>query len=159
MHIASTKPLFAWDELEDSHSLNSIRTFLATVPDQALIDSLRAARGHGRNDNPIPVLWRCFLLAVLRRHDSMDACLKELQRNSGLRLLIGIESESKVPKPSNMSRLLLNLTDERHFSKLRQVFDFLAERLGQVVFDLDRHRAGPFKRLIQACRREQEVVP
>ena len=45
MRIAMTKPLFAWDVLEDSPSLRTIRKFLAAVPDAKLLASLRASRG------------------------------------------------------------------------------------------------------------------
>jgi hypothetical protein len=42
--IDITKPLFAWDALEDSPSLQSLRLLLEAVPDHALLESLRAAR-------------------------------------------------------------------------------------------------------------------
>ena len=57
MIIAITKPLFAWDALEDSPSLKSIRLLLEAIPDHALLESLRAARGKGRDDYPVEVLW------------------------------------------------------------------------------------------------------
>ena len=47
MIIALTRPLFPWDALEDSPTLGTIRTFLATIPDASLLDSLRRARGKG----------------------------------------------------------------------------------------------------------------
>ena len=50
MHIAQTKPLFAWDCLEDSPSLKTVRDLLAALPDAKLLESLRSARGKGRND-------------------------------------------------------------------------------------------------------------
>lgn len=56
MIISHTKPLFAWDCLEDSPSLKTIRELLATLPDGALLESLRSARGKGRNDYPVHVL-------------------------------------------------------------------------------------------------------
>ena len=40
MKIAITKPLFAWDALEDSPSLQTLREFLAVIPDGRLLDSL-----------------------------------------------------------------------------------------------------------------------
>lgn len=52
MRIALTKPLFAWDCLEDSPSLGTIKAFLATIPDARLLGGLRLARGRGRNDYP-----------------------------------------------------------------------------------------------------------
>ena len=50
MRIAHSKPLFAWDCLEDSPLLKTIRELLAAIPDGKLLDSLRSARGKGRND-------------------------------------------------------------------------------------------------------------
>jgi hypothetical protein len=45
MIIDRTKPLFAWDRLEDSPSLETIREFLAAVPDGRLLEGLRAWGG------------------------------------------------------------------------------------------------------------------
>jgi Transposase DDE domain/Transposase domain (DUF772) len=142
MKIAVAKPLFAWDALEDSPSLQTVRTFLEAVPDAPLIDSLQRARGKGRDDYPIVVLWGTLLLAIVLRHHSLDACLQELQRNPALRLLIGVESEAQVPKPCNMSRFLVTLGEERHLSRLRDVFNVLVARLGQAVPDLGKDTAG-----------------
>src|SRR5262245_41973175 len=97
IHIA--KPLFAWEVLEDSPTLTTIRTVLESIPDAALLDSLRQARGKGRDDYPVAVLWGTLLLAIVLRHHTLDACLEELQRNAPLSLLIGIESERDVPGP------------------------------------------------------------
>jgi len=44
MLIAATKPLFAWDFLEDSPSLKTVREFLRSVPDGKLLRSLKAWR-------------------------------------------------------------------------------------------------------------------
>ncbi|MGC8553336.1 MAG: hypothetical protein ACP5O7_10780 [Phycisphaerae bacterium] len=57
MHNLQTQSLFAWEALEDSPSLNTLRQLLAVIPDQALLNSLRQARGHGRNEYPVSVLW------------------------------------------------------------------------------------------------------
>jgi Transposase DDE domain/Transposase domain (DUF772) len=142
MKIAITKPLFAWDALEDSPSLSTVRMFLDAVPDGALLESLRLARGKGRDDYPVHVLWGTLLLAIGLRHHSMDACLQELQRNPALRLLIGVESEQAVPKPHNMSRFLATLGEEPHLTHLRRIFDVQVQRLGQAVPDLGQHTAG-----------------
>lgn len=142
MRIHVTKPLFPWDAIEDSPSLQSIRAFLDSLPDAKLIDSLQKARGKGRDDYPIRVLWGTFLLAILLRHPTMDACLAELQRNSPLALLIDIEGEKKVPKPHNMSRFLATLGEQPHLGLLREVFDVMVQRLGKVVPDLGQHTAG-----------------
>lgn len=142
MRIAITKPLFPWDVLEDSPTLSTIRTFLDSVPDDALLEALDRARGKGRDDYPVAVLWGTLLLAILLRHVTLNACLEELQRNPALCLLIGIESEDQVPKPHNLSRFLATLGEEPHLSHLRRIFDVMAQRLGVAVPDLGQDTAG-----------------
>jgi hypothetical protein len=142
MIIAITKPLFAWDALDDSPSLKSIRILLEAIPDHALLESLRQARGKGRDDYPVEVLWGTLLLAIALRHVSTDACLEELKRNPALRLLINIEHEDKVPDADNMSRFLAKLGEEPHLTHLRAIFDVMVKRLGLVVGDLGKDTAG-----------------
>jgi DDE family transposase/transposase-like protein DUF772 len=140
--IAITKPLFAWDALDDSPSLQSLRTLLEAIPDHDLLESLRRARRNGRDDYPIEVLWGTLVFAIALRHVSTDACLEELRRNPALRLLLGIEREEQVPGPDNMSRFLATLGEEPHLTHLRAVFDVMARRLGLVVGDLGKDTAG-----------------
>ncbi len=142
MRITTTQPLFAWECLEDSPSLRTIRELLAAVPDARLLYALHQWRGRGRDDYPVSVLWGTLLLTILLRHPGIEACLGELRRNRGLRELIGIESESKVPKKWNMSRFLDVLGSEPHLSLLGEVFDTMIQRLGEVVVDLGRETAG-----------------
>ncbi len=106
MHIAMTKPLFAWDCLQDSPSLGTIRQFLRSIPDAKLLEGLRQHRGRGRNDCPVHVAWGVVLLRIALRHVSVEATLAELGRNEALRRLIGIEREEDVPKSWNISRFL-----------------------------------------------------
>jgi hypothetical protein len=142
MIVTITKPLFAWDALEDSPSLHAIRSSLEAIPDGPLLASLRAARGHGRDDYPVRVLWGTLLLAILLRHVTIDACLQDLGRNPALRLLIGVEHEDKVPKPCNMSRFLAVLGEQPHLGHLRNVFNDMVRRLGLAVPDLGKDTAG-----------------
>lgn len=142
MFIPISKPLFAWDALEDSPSLQSLRILLQAIPDHALLESLRTARGKGRDDYPVEVLWGTLVFAIALRHVCLDACLEELKRNPALRLLIGIEAEEDVPKSDNMSRFLATLGEEPHLAHLRVIFDFMVKRLGLVVGDLGKDTAG-----------------
>lgn len=142
MRIHASKDLFAWDALEDSPSIRTIRDALAAIPDGHLLDGLRRARGKGRDDFPVSVLGGVLVLTILLRHISFDACLAELTRNADLRRLIGIESEQAVPRPWNFSRFLEVLGEEPHLSNLRAVFDSRARRLGRAVPDLGRDTAG-----------------
>jgi|GEM_PF-3571163 len=116
----------------------SIRAFLAAVPDEPLLDGLRAARGHGRDDCPVERSWRVVLLTIGLRHHSFNDCLAELHRNPPLCRLIDIASEDQIPKPWNLSRFLDVLGQAPHLDALRAVFDTLARRLGVAVPDLGR---------------------
>jgi hypothetical protein len=142
MIIHQAKPLFAWDELEDSPALQTIKDLLATLPDGKLIESLRIARGKGRNEYPVTVLWGVIVLRVALRHLTTEAVLDELRRNEGLRRLIGIESEASVPKKWNMSRFEEALGQEPHRTHLKAIFNTLIKHLGAAVADLGRDTAA-----------------
>jgi len=142
VQIAITKPLFAWDCLEDSPSLATVKAFLASVPDARLLEMLRHYRGRGRDDYPVHVLWGVLLLRIALRYVSIEATLGELSRNEALRRLIGIEQEEGVPKSWNVSRFLDVLGQEPHLSELRRIFDTMVQRLGLVVPDLGQDTAG-----------------
>jgi len=142
MVLHPAKPLFDWESLEDSPSLQTIKDLLAALPDGKLLDSLRKARGKGRNDYPVHVLWGTVVLRVALRHITTGAVLAELRRNDGLRRLIGIEAEDDVPRPWNISRFEEVLGREPHRTPLKEVFDVLIRRLGAAVPDLGRATAG-----------------
>jgi hypothetical protein len=142
MIIPATQPLFAWAELEDFPSLGTLRDFLDAVPDQALLDGLRAARGKGRDDFPVGRLWRVVLLTVALRRRLVNDCLDELARNPSLCRLLGIRRPDEIPHPWNLSRFLDVLGQEPHLTALREIFNALARRLGLAVPDLGRDTAG-----------------
>ena len=142
MYIATTKLLFAWDCLEDSPSLTSIKKFLASIPDAKLLEGLQQHRGRGRDDYSVHALWGVVLLRIGLRHVSFEATLAELQRNEALRRLIGIEHEGGVPKAWNISRFLDVLGQEPQRSALRWIFAAMVQRLGVAVPDLGQNTAG-----------------
>jgi len=155
MRIQSTKPLFAWDCLEDSPTLKTIKQLLEVIPDQPLLLSLESSRGKGRNDYSLRSLWGVLVLSIALRHPSIEACLGELRRNESLRRLIGIPSEDRVPQKWNLSRFLEVLGREPHLGLLHQAFDSMIEKLGQAVPDLGRNTAGDATAL-NARRRKQK---
>ncbi len=140
--IHAPKPLFVWDCLEESPSLQTIKDLLAALPDGKLLNSLRTARGKGRDDYPVSVLWGVVVLRAALRHSTTEAVLGELRRNEGLRRIIGIESESGVPNKWNMSRFEEVLDQEPHRTLLKYVFDVLIQRLSTAVADLRTDTAG-----------------
>jgi hypothetical protein len=157
MIIHAAKALFSWDELEDSPSLQTIKELLAALPDGKLLDSLRVARGKGRNEYPVSVLWGVIVLRIALRHLTTAAMLDELRRNEGLRRLIGIESEAGVPNDWNMSRFEDVLGQEPHRTLLKEIFNVLIQRLGAAVVDLGRDTAGDATAL-SARRKPEETA-
>lgn len=142
MRIAVTKPLFAWDCLDDSPDLATIGDFLHALPDGPLLESLRRWRGKGRDDYPVTALWGVVVLTPLLRHTTMEACLAELRRNAQLRRLIGIEHEDQVPKKWNVSRFQAVLGSEPHRTLLNEMFNAMVQRLASAVGGLGRRTAG-----------------
>lgn len=158
MRIHAAKPLFAWSELEDSPSLATIQGVLASLPDEALLEGLADARGNGRDDYPVPVLWGVLVLSVLCRHVFLNDCLAELHRNPSLCRLLGIRSVAAIPKPSNLSRFLDVLGRPDHHNALRAVFDSLVEQMGLAVPDLGKNAAGDSTALAARAKNGEKAV-
>ena len=142
MRIQITKPLFAWDCLEDSPTLKTLKQLLEVIPDGELLVSLQTSRGKGRNDYSLRTLWGVLVLSIALRHANIESCLAELRRNESLRRLLDIPSEDHVPRKWNLSRFLEALGREPHVSLLHEVFDAMIERLGDAVPDLGHNTAG-----------------
>ena len=156
MLIHATKPLFPWDELQTSPTLATIRQALQAIPDAALLDALRRRRHNGCDTYPVSVLWGVLLLSILLRHTTTEACLEELRRNAPLRLLVGIQSEDRVPNGWNLTRFLAVLGQAPYLDLLRDVFNHMVQRLGVAVPDLGKHTAGDSTGL--SGRREPDPV-
>lgn len=156
MIVAASKPLFAWDCLEDSPSLNTIKEFLASLPDAKLLEGLRQHRGRGRDDYPVHVLWGVVVLQIALRHANCEALLGELRRNAALRQLIGAEHEADVPKGYNVSRFLMVLGQEPHRSELHRMFATMVQKMGVAVPDLGCDTAGDATAL--CARRKDEAA-
>jgi len=158
MQIHASRALFAWSELEDSPSLQTIRAVLCSLPDQGLLEALQQARGRGRDDYPVAVLWGVGVLSVLCRHVWLNDCLAELHRNPSLCQTLGIRKVAEIPKPHNLSRFLDLLGRPAPLRALRGIFDGLVEGLGVAVPDLGKHTAGDSTALKGKAKRDAEAV-
>jgi hypothetical protein len=142
MHLHVTDPLFAWARLEDHPSLATLADLLAVLPDADLLAGLRAARGKGRDDYPVEVLWGVVVFTVALRHTSFEPCLAELHRNPALCRLLHLSSVADIPHSWNVSRFLEVLGAAPHLAAARQAFDVLVQRLGLAVPELGQDTAG-----------------
>src|SRR3954454_12462478 len=158
MLLHATDPLFAWARLEDHPCLATLRDLLEMLPDQQLLDGLRQARGKGRDDFPVEVLWGAVVFTVALRHPSFSACLDELHRNPALYRLLGIRSVAGIPNDYNLSRFLDVLGQEPHLGRARAIFDVLVRRLGACVPDLGEHTAGDSTGLSGRAKKDPDAV-
>ena len=142
MKIHITKPLFAWDCLETTPVLETVKTFFEALPDSKLLNALHCYRGKGRNDYPVTVLWSVYLLRILFRHPTMVAMLEELHRNPALCHLIGIDNEDQIPRKYNMSRFEEVLGMDAHLPYLMDIFPTMVRLLASEVKDLGKNSAG-----------------
>jgi hypothetical protein len=158
MQLYVTDPLFAWAKLEDHPQLSTLAELLRALPDGPLLDGLRKARGRGRDDYPVELLWGVLLLTIALRHTSFESCLAELHRNPALCRLLGVAAVADLPRLWNLSRFLDVLGQEEHRLRLRDVFDVLVQRLGRAVPELGRDTAGDSTGLCARAKRDDEAV-
>jgi Transposase DDE domain len=158
MQLYVSDPLFAWARLDDHPELSTLKLLLESLPDQQLLDGLRQARGHGRDDFPVAVLWGVFVFTIALRHPCFVSCIEELKRNPALYRLLGIGCVQDIPNDYNLSRFADVLGREPHLSRLRKVFDTQVQRLGRVVPDLGRHTAGDSAALNGRAKKDADAV-
>lgn len=156
--IHATRPLFAWADLEDCPQLRALTELLTSLPDQPLLDSLQQARGNGRDDYPVAVLWGVLLVSICCRHHHIEDCLAELERNPALCRLLGIRHPDAIPKAWNLSRFLDTLGQEPHYTHLRGIFDHLVTQLGLAVPDLGQNTAGDTTALKARAKKNAAAV-
>jgi hypothetical protein len=158
MQLYTTDPLFAWAKLEDHPELSTLRLLLEVLPDQKLLEGLEEARGKGRDDFPLRVLWGTVVFTIALRHPSFASCIAELNRNPALYRLLGISGVNGIPKDYNLSRFIEVLGQEPHLAELRKVFDVLVQRLGVAVPDLGKHVAGDSAALNGRAKKDPDAV-
>jgi hypothetical protein len=158
MQLHVSDPLFAWARLDDHPDLSTLKLLMESLPDRDLLDGLQRARGHGRDDFPIGVLWGVFVFTVALRHPSFVSCLAELRRNPALYRLLGIASVQDIPNDYNLSRFVDVLGQEPHLGELRKVFDTQVQRLGRVVPELGKHTAGDSAALCGRAKKDPQAV-
>ncbi len=83
--MTTTTPLLlSWSHVESLDDLERLRRVLDALPDGALIAALEKRRGKGRNDYPVAAMWRALVAGMVFQHPSIEALLRELNRNPAL---------------------------------------------------------------------------
>ena len=91
MKIITQISLFDDTQNENLGDLEHLQKILDNLPDEKLIKKLKSIRGRGRNEWPVEAMWNSFIASFLFDHDSIASLLRELNRNSQLRVLCGFQ--------------------------------------------------------------------
>ena len=71
MTTGETKLLFSWDDVDALPDLRRLSLVLDRLPDDPVIEALRAGRGRGRDDYPVEAMWRALIAGVVFQHPSI----------------------------------------------------------------------------------------
>ena len=99
MTTGHTKLLFSWEDVDSLPDLRRLRLVLDWLPDEPVIEALRARRGRGRDDYPVDAMWRALVAGVVFQHASVESLLRELGRNPGLLSVCGFDPLPRQAKP------------------------------------------------------------
>ncbi len=134
MNIITQLSIFDNTFLGDLEKLNKV---LDNLPDEKLIKKLEKKRGCGRNDYPVHAMWRAVISGYILQHESIASLIRELKRNSDLRLVCGFSCKyqkvngefriNAVPSAAAFSRFIKLLTEETElfsemFKELKKYF-------------------------------------
>ena len=89
MRIITQLSLFDDTQNENLGDLERLQNVFENLPDENLIKKLKEIRGKGRNEWPVKAMWNSFIASFIFDHDSVASLLRELNRNSQLRILCG----------------------------------------------------------------------
>lgn len=88
---AAASMLFSWADVERLGDLKRLQWVLAHLPDEPVIQALKAQRGRGRDDYPVEAMWRALVAGVVFQHDSIASLIRELRRNPALLEMCGFD--------------------------------------------------------------------
>ena len=128
--------LFCWDSVDQLGDLQRLRLVLDALPDEPLMQTLEAERGHGRNDYPVRPMWNALIAAFVFGHASIAALRRELLRNLQLRYLCGFDVFSgldAVPSECAFTRFQRRLFE--HEQEVAQIFHAAVDGVQEVLPD------------------------
>ncbi len=160
-----TPLLFSWSDVESLADIERLRRVLDALPDDALITALEKRRGKGRNDYPVEAMWRALVAGIVFQHPSIEALLRELNRNPTLLDACGFhpvplrgkrklrqdpqskvihvirgKERSSIPSSYNVSRFVVSLLKiEEEEGLLSQMLVDLRHRLMDLIGDFGVH--------------------
>lgn len=140
MKIITQISLFDDTQNENLGDLERLQQLFDTIPDEKLIRKLKSICGKGRNEWPVEAMWNSFLASFIFWHDSVAALIRELNRNSQLRIICGFQLHFYTGK-NGITKMMLAPTASAYTNfpnnlrdcqeELREMFDSLVEYMYQ----------------------------
>ena len=144
MNIIPQISMFGEDEKENLGDLERLQKVLKELPDEKLVKTLHKKRGKGRNDWPCEAMWNSFIASFVFEHETVEALLRELRRNSQLRRLCGFSTKAEkqkdgtykiyvAPSKSAYSKFLKNLMEcqEELNHMYEEMVEYMYDKLEQ----------------------------
>ncbi len=91
MKIITQISMFDDTQNENLGDLERLQKVFDNLPDEKLIRKLKEKRGKGRNEWLVEAMWNSFIASFIFDHDSIASLLRELNRNSQLRIICGFQ--------------------------------------------------------------------
>ena len=161
----ATPLLLSWSHVESLGDLERLKRVLDALPDEALVAALEERRGRGRNEYPVHAMWRALVAGMVFQHPSIEALLRELNRNPALLDACGFHpvptrgkrslvrdphtgvihvmrppERSSIPSSWNVSRFVASLLKvEEEEGLLSQMIVELRHRLMDLLPDFGAH--------------------
>lgn len=135
MKIITQISLFDDTQNENLGDLERLQMVLENIPDERILNRLKEMRGKGRNEWPVEAMWNSFIASFLFDHDSVESLLRELRRNSQLRILCGFQPHFCTGK-NNLVKLMIAPTASAYsnfMNNLRKCEDELIEIFNELV--------------------------
>lgn len=90
---------------ENLGDLERLKNILHHIPDKKLIKQLKKMRGNGRNEWPVEAMWNSLIAGFIFNHGSIASLIRELNRNSQLRLICGFQPHFYTQKIKKNGKL------------------------------------------------------
>lgn len=154
--------IFEFLENTDLGDLNRYRLLmeeLESIPEyQSLVFALRSERGNGRNDYPVEVMMRLYVVQNIFQLRDIADLRRELDRNSQLRKMVGLSDIGASLRRTNhhcvpSAEAFTHFSDKlvKHDSDLDQVFNALKGIVRTYVPDFGKNVAGDGKYYDSYC--------
>ena len=144
MKIITQISFFDDTQNENLGDLERLKAVMENIPDEKLIRKLEEIRGKGRNEWPVGCMWNSFIASFLFDHDSIASLIRELNRNSQLRMICGFQPHFHTGK-DGVAKLMLAPTASAYTNfinnlrecktELREMFDELVRYMYQNLSD------------------------